>query len=103
MIEFHGGDRSADPEHGTVRMYAYFFLTTSVARLAGERTFSLSPRRRRSRLVDLLYHMQESAFTKFHWFVYISKTVAQYHASSLPGIVSSNKAPASIVVHSESS
>jgi hypothetical protein len=25
MIEFHGGDRSAVPEHGTVRMYAYLF------------------------------------------------------------------------------
>jgi hypothetical protein len=70
MIESQSADRSADLECGTVRMYAYFLLTTSVARLAGERTFSFLPHRTRSRLVELLYHMQEAPFTKVHWLVY---------------------------------
>jgi len=67
MIE----SRSADLEFGTVRMYAYFFSHHSVARSAREPTFSISPHRTRSRLVELLYRMQEAPFTKVHWLLYI--------------------------------
>jgi hypothetical protein len=40
-------------------------------RLTGERTFSFLPHRTRSRLVELLAHMQEAPFTKVHWLIYI--------------------------------
>jgi hypothetical protein len=48
-------------------VHIIFFVTTSIARLAGERMFSFLPPRTRSRLVELLHHMQEAPFTKIHW------------------------------------
>ena len=51
-------------------MYA-FFSSISADRLTGKRTFSFLPHRTRSRLVELLAHMQEAKFTKVHWLIYI--------------------------------
>jgi hypothetical protein len=97
MIQSQSADRSAGLESGIVRMSTYCF-SHHKRRSTGWGTEVLPfAAMRRSRLVDLLYHMQESAFTKVHWSVYISKTVAQYHASSLPGIASRNEAPAFVL------
>ncbi len=85
MIESQSADRRADLECGTVRTYAYFFSHHQRRSISWGTDVLPLAAMRRSRLVEFLYHMQEAPFTMVHCLVYISKTFAQYHASSLPG------------------
>jgi hypothetical protein len=92
MIESQSADQSADRGAGlecrTMRIYARL-LSHHERRSISWRTDVLPfAAMRRSRLVEFLHYTQETPFSKIHWLLYISKTLAQYDASSLPGIAS---------------